>query len=41
MLRFSLDLDEAADILAAWVGGQPEAGEFSRFDLLLDGSYAA
>ena len=35
------DLDEAADILAAWGGGQPEAGEFSRFDLLLDGSYAA
>lgn len=35
------DLDEAADILAAWVEEQPEAGEFSRFDLLLDGSYTA
>ena len=33
--------NEAADILAAWVEEQPEAGEFSRFDLLLDGSYTA
>lgn len=35
------DLDEAVDILSAYVAERPEADEFRKFDLLLDGSYTA
>ena len=40
-MHFFDDLDEAVEILSDYVAERPMAGEFAKFDLLLDGSYAA
>ncbi len=40
-MRFFDDLDQASEILSDYVAERPTAGEFAKFDLLLDGSYAA
>ena len=40
-MHFFDDLDEAVEILSDYVAERPTAGEFAKFDLLLDGSYAA
>ena len=40
-MHFFDDLDEAVEILSHYVAERPMAGEFAKFDLLLDGSYAA
>ena len=39
--HFFDDLDDAIRILSDYVGANPAANEFARFDLLLDGSYTA
>lgn len=39
-MHFFDDLDEAVEILSDYVAERPMAGEFAKFDLLLDGSYA-
>lgn len=36
---FFADLDRAAELLDGWIAAHPDAREFARFDLLLDGSY--
>ena len=40
-LRFFDDLDNAVAILTDYLAEYPSAGEFARFDMLLDGTYAA
>ena len=36
-MRFFDDLDQASEILSDYVAERPTAGEFAKFDLLLDG----
>lgn len=35
------DLDTAVDLLTTYITTHPQAGEFSRFDILLDGQYTS